>query len=173
MNSSHVSIRPIERGDWAEVDRIQRTAFSAEAVEDIETIRRLGELSPETCFLAVTNEPVGYLIAHPWVADELPPLNTMLAEIPQGAATFFIHDLALHPAARGQGVAQALLSAAFAKARELGLVDASLLSIQGSSVFWRKAGFVERPDLADTVGPVLNQFLKTEFVFMTRPDLNY
>jgi GNAT superfamily N-acetyltransferase len=173
MSLAQVIVRPIEDGDWLQVDRIQRTAFSAEAVEDIATIQRLGELSPETCFLALAAEPVGYLIAHPWIEDDLPPLNTMLAEIPRDAGTFFIHDLALHPSARGQGVAQALLTSAFAKARALGLLSASLLSIQGSSGFWRKAGFVERPDLAAKVGPVLDQFLKTEFVFMTKPDLNY
>lgn len=173
MNPSSINVRLIQTEDWQEVDRIQRSAFSADAVEDIATIQRLGELSPETCFLAVRGEPLGYLIAHPWAADDLPPLNTMLAAIPESSATFFIHDLALHPAARGQGVAQALLGAAFAKARSLGLRDASLLSIQGSSGFWRKAGFVERPELADKVGPVLNQFLKTEFVFMSRADLDY
>ncbi len=171
MTAPDVAVRLIEPSDWPEVDRIQRSAFLPEAVEDIETIKRLGELSPETCYLAVADEPVGYIISHPWVADELPPLNTMLPEIPAGATTFFIHDLALHPSWRGRGVAQALLASAFERARALGLVDASLLSIQGSAGFWKRMGFVERPDLSDKVGPVLNQFLKTEFVFMTKPDL--
>lgn len=173
MKSPSYSIRTIREEDWAEVDRIQREAFSADAVEDIETIKSLGRLSPETCLVAVLEEPVGYLIAHPWVSDELPPLNTIHGEIPEGAATFFLHDLALSPQARGKGVALGLVAAGFERARQLGLRDASLLSIQNSSGFWKRMGFVGRPELAAKVRPVLEMFLHTDFVFMTRPDLKW
>jgi len=166
------TIRAIREGDWAAVDRIQREAFTAEALEDIETIKSLGQLSPETCLIAEREgEPVGYLIAHPWKADDLPPLNTCLREIPEGASTFFLHDLALSPKARGQGVAPGLVAEGLAGARRLGLQDASLLSIQNSRSFWERMGFVARPELSSHVRPVLEQFLHADFVFMSRPDL--
>lgn len=173
MHPPMFSIREIQDEDWAFVDRIQREAFTAEALEDIETIKSLGRLSPETCLMAELQEPVGYLIAHPWVAEDLPPLNTHMREIPDGASTFFLHDLALSPKARGQGVAPGLVAEGLARARRLGLRDASLLSIQNSRGFWEKMGFIARPELADKVRPVLEQFLRTDFVFMTRPDLEW
>lgn len=172
MQATPFTIRAIREGDWVSVDRIQREAFTAEALEDIETIKSLGQLSPETCLIAEREEePVGYLIAHPWKADDLPPLNTCLREIPENAATFFLHDLALSPKARGQGVAPGLVAEGLARARQLGLQDASLLSIQNSRGFWERMGFIARPELSSHVRPVLEQFLHTDFVFMTRSDL--
>lgn len=171
MTARSFSIRQIREGDWGVIDQIQRAAFAKDAVEDIATIRRLGELAPELCLLAEAEEAVGYLIAHPWVADDLPPLNTMIEGLPEGAETLFIHDLALLPEQRGKGVAPALVTAIFEKGRALGLRDASLIAIQNSQGFWARMGFRERPDLADKVRPVLERFLKTDFVFMTRPNL--
>ena len=173
MNPPEFILRSIEPSDWPEVDRIQRTAFSAEAVEEIATIRRLAELAPTTCLIAVSgSEFLGYLIAHPWIAEDLPPLNVMLPGLPESAQTLFIHDLALAPEARGRGIAPALVRAGLARAREQGLTDASLLSIQNSSGFWCKQGFEPRLDLADKVRATLHQFLKTDFVFMTRESLD-
>ena len=172
MTPPEFILRSIEPNDWPEVDRIQRAAFSAEAVEDIDTIQRLAELAPTTCLIAVSgSEFLGYLIAHPWIAEDLPPLNVMLPGLPESARTLFIHDLALAPEARGRGIAPALVRAGLARGRELGLTDASLLAIQNSSGFWQKQGFMPRPDLADTVRTTLHQFLQTEFVFMTRGSL--
>jgi len=174
MHAPPFTIRAIREGDWAAVDRIQREAFTAEAWEDIETIASLGQLSPETCLLAeLEGVPVGYLIAHPWSADDLPPLNTFLRTIPEGATTFFLHDLALSPQARGQGVAPGLVAEGLARARQMGLRDASLLSIQNSRGFWEKMGFVARSELSAKVRPVLEQFLHTDFIFMSRPHLGW
>lgn len=171
MSATYI-IRSIQSGDWTELDRIQRAAFMADAVEDIATIQALWELAPETCLVAESDRLLGYFIAHPWLSDDLPPLNVFLPGVPPGAKTLFIHDLALLPEARGRGIAQALATEGFSRARAEGLQNASLLSIQGSHPFWEKQGFRARPDLAEKVGPILNRFLITEFVFMTRSDLS-
>lgn len=169
--SATYSIRPIRSEDWPELDRIQRAAFMADAVEDIATIQALWKLAPEICLVAESERLLGYLIAHPWLPDDLPPLNVFLPGLPQDATTLFIHDLALLPEARGRRIAQALLSEVLSLAQAQGLQNASLLSIQGSHPFWEKQGFRARPDLAGKVGPILNRFLVTDFVFMSRSDL--
>lgn len=165
------TIREITDTDWPDVDRIQRVAYSADIVEGIETLQSIGGLSPRTCLLAEDLGALGYLIAHPWTAESLPPLNVILPEIPLDASTFFLHDLALLPEARGRGIAQALVHAGLTAAREAGLKDAALLSVQGSEAFWQKFGFRARPDLANKVAPVLQAFAAVPFVFMTREDL--
>jgi len=166
-----VTLREINDRDWPSVDRLQRMAYSAELLEGIDALQSIGQRSPKTCLLAEDSEPLGYLIAHPWMAEDLPPLNVVLPEIPTGAQTWFLHDLALSPAARGRGIARELVETGFAAGRALGLRDAALLSVQGSEFFWQKFGFRTRPDLTEKVAPILHAFAKVPFVFMTRDDL--
>lgn len=165
-------IREITEGDWPAVDRLQRVAYPPEMLEGIETLQSLWRWSPRTCLMAEDSEPLGYLIAHPWMAESLPPLNVILPEIPADSRTLFLHDLALAPAARGQGLAPRMVREILAIGRKMEWRDASLLSVQGSQRFWEKQGFIARPDLAETVRETVQQFASIEFVFMTRPNLD-
>ena len=46
---------------------------------------------------------LGYLISHPWPRDAAPPkLGALLGAIP-AADSYYLHDIALLPAARGSG----------------------------------------------------------------------
>lgn len=165
-------IRPIASADWPAVDRIQRAAFDAAVVEELTVFQSFAALSPSTCLLAeLGREPVGYLLAHPWMPDDMPPLATALTVLPESATSLFIHDLALAPTGRGQGTARALTETVLRTGQALGLTTASLLSVQDSQPFWERMGFQARPDLAARVAPIVRRFTSMEFVFMTRLDL--
>lgn len=97
------------------------------------------------CFLLAAEEgPVGYVLSHPWRADALPALNTRLGAIPADADTYYLHDLALLPGARGRGAAGRIIAALAAHAVAAGFGDMRLVAIGGSSGFWHKHGFETR-----------------------------
>lgn len=167
-----LSIRPIVAADWPAVDRIQQAAFAPEVIEELAVFASFVALSPATCLVAVTgHEPIGYLLAHPWLPDDLPPLNTALDRLPEKSTSLFIHDLALLPAHRGQGAAGALVQAVLTAGNSLGLTSASLLSVQDSHSFWQRQGFSARPELAPQIAQTVRLFTTIDFLFMTRPSL--
>ena len=87
-----------------------------------------------------------YLIALPVRWPNFPALNA--EPLPsQAADTLYLHDLALHPRARGSGVATRLVNQVLVSARQAGLQQAALIAIQGSVPFWQRFGFaVQQPD---------------------------
>lgn len=92
----------------------------------------------------------GYLLSHPWPAQTVPPLDAPLGAIPPDVGTYYLHDLALLPAARGLGAAGAIVRTALAHAAAAGFRTASLVAVNDSRAFWELRGFAvaEVPDLA-------------------------
>lgn len=99
-------------------------------------------LFPDGCRLLVDrDEALGYLISHPWVRKAPPALDTPLGELPEPADTYYIHDLALAPQARGKGLAIEAVTSAVTTARARGLATLSLVAVGNSAEFWRTQGF--------------------------------
>jgi len=93
----------------------------------------------------------GYVVAHPWRYKSLPALNSQLGAIPPDADTFYLHDLALLPIARGTGAAAMIVGELLRHARAMGFPTVSLVAVNNSLPFWHKHGFrpVVAPELAD------------------------
>ena len=87
----------------------------------------------------------GYLFSHPWRSLDIPALNCLLGALPEEAATYYIHDLALWPSARGTGAAGSVIADLLESASRQGLRSASLVAVNGSQGFWAKYGFVVDP----------------------------
>ena len=108
------------------------------------------ELHEAGCFVHMTAEVLtGYLISHPWHAFAIPPLNRPLGALPAMPTTYYLHDLALHPAVQGSGAAGTILRHLFATVR----TAMSLVAVNGSAAFWHHHGFREasRPGIAAAV----------------------
>lgn len=166
------AIRPIAPADWPAVDPIQRAAFDPSVIEDLHVFKSFASVSPSTCLLALCDDiPAGYLLAHPWIPDDLPAMNTAITAIPRGATSLFIHDLAILPARRGHGLARLLVQAALVAGKKLGLATASLIAVQGSQPFWERHGFQPRPGLTPKIEKTFRQFAAIEVLFMSRPSL--
>jgi ribosomal protein S18 acetylase RimI-like enzyme len=108
-------------------------------------------LHPEGCRVLSGNGGLGaYVISHPWPAGSCPPLNALLGALPVGAESYYIHDLALMPAARGTGAAAMAVAALADHAGSAGFAAMSLVAVNGSMGFWRRQGFAieETPGLA-------------------------
>ncbi len=98
--------------------------------------------------LEIAGAPAGYFITHPWRYGKLPALNALLGAIPPDADTWYLHDLALLPAARGTGAAGAIVASVLAHARQKGFAIASLVAVNGSVPFWQRQGFIVNEDPA-------------------------
>jgi GNAT superfamily N-acetyltransferase len=137
----------VERGDDPErlrdYETLIRTYWSLpeDARELVETMNRYwsGERSPGVRFVAyVDGEPLGKLF-----------LN--LAGLPVAA----VYGVAVVPAARGRGVATALMTAALREARQRGATRAVLHSSPMALGMYRRMGFTERcPMDAWATGPL-------------------
>ena len=109
-------------------------------------------LYPGGCFVLADDDgpPLGYLIAYPWRADAAPSLNTLIDAIPADAGVLYLHDLALHPEARGAGHSHAIVERLAAEARTAGWPELALVAVNDATGFWMRHGFASRemPELA-------------------------
>lgn len=109
-------------------------------------------LNPSGCFVlgAPDGAVRGYMVAYPWRSDAAPALNTLIAALPADAGVMYLHDLALHPDARGVGYPKAAVEALAEQARAAGWPALALVAVNDAAPFWARHGFVVRdtPELA-------------------------
>jgi ribosomal protein S18 acetylase RimI-like enzyme len=88
---------------------------------------------------------LGYALTHPWRADHPPALDAQPGAPPAAPDAWHIHDVALLPAARGRGLADAVLreieAGAVAAPGGAGLLRATLVAVAGKAGYWRRRGF--------------------------------
>ncbi|MBB5711679.1 GNAT family N-acetyltransferase [Sphingomonas xinjiangensis] len=105
-------------------------------------------LCPQLCFVLEDEAGIaGYLIAYPWPAGAIPPLDTLLGALPDERGALYLHDLALLPRTRRQGRAAAGITLLLERARALAASRIALVSVKASAAFWEAQGFrtVEAP----------------------------
>lgn len=107
-------------------------------------------LAPEGCHVLAGADGAlqGYLVSHPWPAGGVAALNSLLGEIPQGVANWYLHDLALLPSVRGSGAAGEIVVEIARHAAETGYTSLALVAVNDSTGFWRRQGFREVHDPA-------------------------
>ncbi|WP_220272003.1 GNAT family N-acetyltransferase [Crenobacter cavernae] len=137
-----IGLRTMQEADLEAVLAVQRHCYRPELIESRHALASRRRLAPDTCWVAERADTLlGYLFAHPWAGEKPPALDTPLAGLPAGADTLFIHDLALHPDARGHGVGPKLVDEALRVARARGLVYSRLVAVQGADAFWARFGY--------------------------------
>jgi GNAT superfamily N-acetyltransferase len=120
--------------------------------EDMAVFVERLRLYPEGArLLEVRGRPAGYVLSHPWRFRSLPALNSLLGHIPAEADTYYLHDLALLPVARGSGAAGTLVHFLLRHAEQAGFASMSLVAVNGSMPFWSRHGFAiaEAGELTD------------------------
>jgi GNAT superfamily N-acetyltransferase len=103
--------------------------------------------------LEIGERPVGYVLSHPWAADTVPALDSLIGTLPEAPDTYYLHDLALLPVARRIGAGSAMVEALARHAEARGLRQMNLVAVAGSAPFWEKHGFRPRdlPALASAL----------------------
>jgi GNAT superfamily N-acetyltransferase len=99
-------------------------------------------LYPPGCHVLDRNGTImAYAVSHPWVDRAPPLLNAPLDGLPARPSTYYLHDIALLPEARGSGAAGAIVATLVARAGVERLPSLSLIAVKGSAGFWRRQGF--------------------------------
>lgn len=110
--------------------------------EDPEVLAERRQLYPKGCLMLVEDgHAIGYALTHPWHLGEPPPLNEPLGRLPEAPTTYYIHDVALLPVARGKGHAVQAAIRLIEQARAAGFSNLSLVAVNGSQAFWERMGF--------------------------------
>lgn len=140
-----INVVAITDAHWPQIETIQAAAYYDVVPEAMAVLRSKWRASPDTCFVAVDHQHrcVGYLLSHPWQGEQPPKLDTEIA----GSITateLFIHDLAIAPPARGQGIAAALFQRVLDTAIEKGFAALFLVAVQNSQAYWHNAGFTQK-----------------------------
>ncbi|MDW5415669.1 GNAT family N-acetyltransferase [Iodobacter sp. CM08] len=136
-----ILMRPFTPSDIQSLMGIQSACYPANLLEEAEHLTAKHQQSPSSCWVATQHQHVlAYLLTHPWSGDTPPALNAPLPTPNQSCDIYFIHDLAVHPSARGLGLAQQLLDTALKWARQEKLQKIRLIAIAGAANFWIKQG---------------------------------
>jgi predicted N-acetyltransferase YhbS len=158
--------RQMYRADIPKVLEIQEEAYPWHQ-EDRAVFEDRLALYPQGCLsLDCEGELVGYILSHPWHADQPLPLDSKLGALPERPGTYYLHDLALLKSAYGKGHGARVVRHLGETAGAMDFPSMSLIAVNQSAPFWKRHGFAEHNP------PGLAVKLKTYgegAVFMTRP----
>lgn len=141
--------RAMARRDLGSVVRIADRVH-VDYPERPEIIAEKLTLYPDGCLILDSPDgAIGYVLAHPWHRSAPPKLDHPLGAIPADAGTYYLHDLALLPEARGTGAGRAAVGLIVAQARRAGFADISLIAVGNSVPFWSAQGFRPATDGPD------------------------
>lgn len=140
-----LSWRPMAEADLDGVVAVAAGAFPDHPEDRACFVNRLA-LHPAGCKVLADEAGgvAGYLISYPWRADDAPALNVVLSGLPEAPKVYYLHDLALTPAARGGGHAAAGVALAAQAARDADLSTVTLTAVNGAGPFWARQGFAPR-----------------------------
>ena len=132
----------MQPADLPDVDALAAMIHPDYPEDDAVFVERL-RLYPQGCRVFERGDKIAaYVISHPWLERAPPTLNQLLGELPAAPSTYYIHDIALLPGARGSGAAAQVVTALVEQARAEKLSSLSLVAVNGSAGFWRRHGFV-------------------------------
>lgn len=110
-------------------------------------------LWPEGCrVLERAGALAGYAVTHPWRYGQPPKLDTLLGGLAADADTYYFHDIALLPDARGRGASRAVVADFAGMAERLGFASISLVAVNASRPIWEAQGFGVATDAAPDLG---------------------
>ncbi|MDI2112140.1 GNAT family N-acetyltransferase [Commensalibacter nepenthis] len=137
-----MNIYPATDRELDDILRIQDLCYHEIEPESPEVMASKLHTSPNTCFVAKdTNGVRGYLLSLPSSLGNPPQLHSNTQTTEPDPNCLYLHDLAIHPNARGLGVGKLLIQYFAKTALEKQFQHASLISIQNSVPFWEKYGF--------------------------------
>ncbi|CAJ0893600.1 hypothetical protein AMST5_04318 [freshwater sediment metagenome] len=138
------SWRRLRSSDLGHVARIA-AQIHPDFPERPEVFAQKAALFPAGCFVLEKQGAVcGYAIGHPWLLDDIPPLDSFLHAVPERPDCFHVHDVAILETARGNSAATEVERLLTDAARQRGLSVMALVSVYGSDRLWRRLGYRPR-----------------------------
>lgn len=115
----------------------------------------------QTCWIArrvADGQALAYAVSLPVCWEAFPALDDDGFALPPAPQLLYLHDLAVAPAGRGQGLAAQLLARVAERAAALGLAELGLIAVQDSAAYWRSHGFEEPAALEAALARKLASF---------------
>lgn len=137
--------RPMDPVDLAAVVAVADVVHVNYPEDPAVFANRLALFAPGCLMAEEDGRVLGYCIAHPGTIGEPPPLDTVLAALPETADCLYIHDVALLPQARGRHLGVALARRLEDVARAHGFGHMALTAVNNSDGFWGALGYQPRP----------------------------
>ncbi|MCL1092394.1 GNAT family N-acetyltransferase [Shewanella kaireitica] len=134
-------LRNIETSDWPSILEIQLECYPQIEPESLAVLQSKWLASPQSCFsLELSQQVVGYCLAHPWIINHPPTLEQELERI-TASDTLYLHDIALSAKAQGKGAGRLILEQLMQFAKNNGFSNISLIAVQGADRYWQRQGF--------------------------------
>jgi len=159
--------RQLTENDLPDLLKVQEEAYPHHQ-EQADIFRDRMRLYPQGCLGLDGRDGeglAGYILSHPWTAEDPPELHSPLGALPEKPSTYYLHDLALLKSAHGKGLGARLVRHLTEHAGVCGFTTMSLIAVNRSAPFWERQGFRAR------LMPSLTKKLATygdDAVFMTR-----
>lgn len=83
----------------------------------------------------------GFLVTHPWHRGAVPKLGALLGTLPAAPEVYYLHDIALLPAARGTGAGAEATAFVRRQAIAANCREIALVAVAGADSYWRAQGF--------------------------------
>ncbi|KAF7786447.1 hypothetical protein PRUB_a1012 [Pseudoalteromonas rubra] len=140
-----MKIQEIKEKNWVGILEVQDSAYHEIGLEELDVLKSKQSASPDTCFVCVSDRDgvLGYLLAHPWTGSEPPKLFEPLPEDVVDSDTLFLHDMAVGPHYKGQGIGRSMMEVLVEVSVKKGVKRITLVAVQGASRFWSLLGFKE------------------------------
>lgn len=135
-------VRPLATHDLPAIMRVQEICYQPSLIEPGEALLSkmlLFSMGSWGCFS--DGELAAYIVCVPAAGDDVIPLGRPAVSLPSRPDRLYIHDLAVHPAHRGRRIASDLVRKAEDIASWFGHKRLSLVSVQGTELFWSGQGF--------------------------------
>lgn len=135
------TVRGLSATDLSALMSVQVAAYGAGFVESEAVQAQRLQGAPDTVWGAFRDGQLGaYLMAYRTQSLSVGALHQGFAPAPSGDS-LYLHDLAVHPEAAGQGLGSRLVAHALAHAQAQGLRQLNLVAVQGSQGFWQAHGW--------------------------------
>lgn len=129
---------------WFKCEGGEGLLYPPELWESNESFRRRLKQFPEGCWACVNqkDEAIGYMFSHPWLKDRVVPINCIDFVLPEKPDCFYIHDIAVLPQYRKNGIASVFLEKAKELSRKCGFSEIRGVSVLDSyDNIWQRKGF--------------------------------
>lgn len=141
-------IRPLDHRDVDQLLHLQTMCYGDDFQESRTAFaQRLG--CAHHCSVGVASTAgaalQAYLAAYWSNPGKITPLDGHFTAPAAGEQVLYLHDISVLPALSGQGLARHLVRHGMQQARQRGLRQATLVSVQGSQSYWERQGFSVYP----------------------------
>ncbi|APW72070.1 MULTISPECIES: GNAT family N-acetyltransferase [Sphingopyxis] len=154
MSGGTATWRPMRADDLPAVAAMSDAVHGA-FTEPLATYAERLALYPQGCHILESRgfegegTAIGYLVTHPWRLGAPPKLGAALGALPADPDSYYLHDIALLPAARGQRAGEAAVALVLNLARAAGLPVIELVAVGGADAYWQRLGFAYAAPGAD------------------------